>query len=224
MNMYAPKCEAVIFDMDGVISDTQTPIARIQSDIFREYGVDMSDREITRRFSGVSNDQICRELFSDLDDDALRSRTDAVFAELQRQMLAIPAPEIVGIPGTRDFIETLRGRGIKCAIGSASSIAFVTHVLESLQSVDLFDVVVSGGDVVRGKPAPDIFLLAAERVSAAPEACVVVEDARSGMIAAREGGMRCIALARGVEKDFPADLIVDDLRNVPLEWLASERV
>ena len=125
--------------------------------------------------------------------------------------------EFVGIPGTLACIKQLHSR-IPLAVASASRLPVIDLVLSTLKIKDKFTALTSSREVKNGKPAPDVFLLAAQRLNASPSTCVVVEDGISGMLGARAAGMRCIALVSDDNTDYPADLIVRDLREVQLEW------
>jgi len=207
--------KAVIFDVDGVISDTQKIHARLEAEMLAQYGVTISPEELTRRFSGVSGHEMFSQIFRDADIECpdtyeLSDRKAARFLEC--------ADEVVEIPGTREVVVQLRERGFLLAIASASRWASIEMVLKKLELLECFDAIASSKEVARGKPASDVFLLAARRLSVDPKECIVIEDGVSGMIAARVAGMRCVALAQNGQENLPADLVVDDLRKVPLEW------
>jgi HAD superfamily hydrolase (TIGR01509 family) len=104
------------------------------------------------------------------------------------------------------------------AVASASELATIDLILGKLSLRDRFDAIASTEEVSRGKPAPDVFLLAAKRLGVAPEHCIVIEDAISGMTGAKAAGMRVIALWNHEPRELPADLVAKDLRDVPSEW------
>lgn len=203
----------VIFDMDGVVSDTQSIHSRIECQMLAELGIAITEAEVTRRFAGsslkeqfvtlfVENGLVCPDL------DELTKR--------KRELFYACSAEFVAIEGTREVIRQLQSRE-RIALASGSSLITIDRVLTRIGMLDAFAVIASAEEVPRGKPAPDVFLLAAERLGAHPRDCVVIEDAVNGMIAAREAGMRCIALAPDPSQELPADLVVQDLREVPIE-------
>lgn len=215
--------EAVIFDMDGVISDTQVLHAKTESRLLRGFGISLEPEEITRRYAGIAN----KDMFPDVFRRAGREMPD-VRMLIERKWSAIEEEARRGIrevPGTRERIERLRERGIPMAVGSASCLSFIYLVLRELGFADAFDAVASAEEVTKGKPEPDVFLLAAARISADPSRCVVIEDGRSGMVAAGRAGMRCIGLVRNREAEaYPADIIVSDLREAAVDgFLGLER-
>jgi beta-phosphoglucomutase family hydrolase len=210
-----PIIKAMIFDMDGVISDTQGIHAKTESELLKSYGIAMHADEITRRYAGVGDEEMFREIFS---------RAQKEIPEIKRLvetkwriMDELVRGNVKEIPGTREFIERLENLGLPLAVGSASRLAFMELVLAELGLRNRFCVIASAEEVEKGKPEPDLFLLVANRLSVEPENCVVIEDAVSGMIAAKRAKMQCIGLVRDQnEQNYPADLIVTDLRKVPI--------
>jgi len=184
---------AVIFDLDGVVVDT----ARFHYQAWKQ----MADRE------GIHFDEVINERLkgvSRMDSlDIIMERAPRPYSQEERvrlaaeknaaycQMLKTLTPADI-LPGAREFIEDLRRRGIRTAISSASK--NTDTILEHLGIGDLFDVVVTGNDITRSKPDPQGMLVAAERLSIPPAACVVIEDAYAGIEAARRAGMRNIGI------------------------------
>lgn len=207
-------CEAVIFDMDGVVSDTQKIHARLEAEILASLGITISPEEISRRFSGMSLKDQFEALFSEA---RMPNPYTQDISDMKAEMFMACGAEIVGIKGTLAVIDILHSR-VPLAIASASRPPVIDLVLSTLKLKERFGAIVSSRQVARGKPAPDVFLLAASQLGIQPERCVVVEDGISGMIAAKAAGMRCIALAPEDASEYPADIVVDDLRKVPLEW------
>jgi HAD superfamily hydrolase (TIGR01509 family) len=111
-----------------------------------------------------------------------------------------------------ELIALLGARGVPIAVASSSPMSFIDQVLSELGVSDAFAARATGEEVPRGKPAPDVFLLAARRLGVAPERCTVIEDAVAGMTAARAAGMRCVALLHDPTRPLPADLAVRSLR------------
>ena len=208
---------AFILDLDGTTADTQHVHALIEHEILLAHDIRLDPEEITARFSGVSLGDMFSEIFADAGISCPDIRTLA--EEKYRRLDVIPPEQIIPIEGTVAMIHHWHTRKIPLAIGSASQIIFIERVLHTLNIRECFKTIASSHEVAQGKPAPDVFLLAAKRLGVDPQECIVVEDGVSGMIAARKAGMRCIALATNGQRDYPADLVVDDLRKVPEEFL-----
>ena len=210
-----PIIKAMIFDMDGVISDTQGIHAKTESELLKSYGIAMHADEITRRYAGVGDEEMFREIFRRAQKEIPEIKR--LVEKKWRIMDELVRGNVKEIPGTREFIERLENLGLPLAVGSASRLAFMELVLAELGLRHRFCVIASAEEVEKGKPEPDLFLLVANRLSVEPENCVVIEDAVSGMIAAKRAKMQCIGLVRDQnEQNYPADLIVTDLRNVPI--------
>lgn len=208
--------KAVIFDMDGVISDTQVIHAKVESEILKEYGIEIHPDEITNRFAGVAISEIFQEIFSDFNKEmpAIEELIKTKWETMER----LAKNNVKEIPGTGEFIQSLKILGLPIAVASASRLAFIKLILSELNLIEKFNVISSAEEVKRGKPEPDLFLLAAERLGILPKDCLVIEDGISGMIAAKKAGMKCIGLVRHEEsKNYPADFLVKDLRDVPTE-------
>lgn len=201
---------AIIFDMDGVIASTQAAISRLESLFFLRYGIHISPRKITRRFSGVSSKDMIPTVFAEYG-KAVHD-LDALCDERRRFIETLRDEDIVGIEGTIEMIPYWYACGVLLAVGSASRPEFIERVLRVLRVRKYFTATASSYEVEHGKPAPDVFLLAAERIDVEPRLCYVVEDGIAGMVAARRAEMKCVALVSDDTQDYPADIITRDLR------------
>ena len=211
---------AVIFDMDGVVSDTQKFHAEAESEMLKDYHITMSPAEITKRFAGVADERMFKEIF---DEHGVTTHPpiDNIVFQKWDIMATIAYGRITPIPHALELIKTLRANDFKLAIASASTKVFINEVLGELKITDDFDTLVSAQEVERGKPAPDIFLLAAKRLGVTPEESVVIEDGRSGMIGAAAAGIKCIGLIGENDKpdEYPATQCVTSLSQVSINFL-----
>lgn len=180
----------VIFDMDGVIVASGPAHAASWRIVAKKAGYEVSQADFLKHFGRPSRD-IVREIWgAEISDDEVRRIDDA--KELAyRQLVTGMVPLTIGI---RETLAGLREAGIRIAIGTSGPRENVELVLRESGLEPLFDAVVTGFDVRHGKPAPDCFLLAAERLGLPPKSCVVVEDAPVGIQAARAAGIRCVGL------------------------------
>jgi beta-phosphoglucomutase len=129
--------------------------------------------------------------------------------------------DIPAMPGVVELLKSLRGAGFKLAVGSSAPPENVNFVLDGLNIRSLFDAVVTGGDVLRGKPDPQVFLLAAQRIGLNPRQCAVVEDAPPGVAAAKAAGMVAVGLCstgRKREDLIQADTVVNSLGELSPEF------
>lgn len=189
--MSKPTIRAIIFDMDGVISDTAELHYRAWQRVADEENIPFS-HEKYRRMSGTARTENLRIFTEDL---ALNERTkqnlmdrkQAYFAEVRDKLQ--PSDAMAGI---RELIAEAKKRGLQVGIGSASHNA--KQVLERLQLTHHFDVIGDAYTVKNSKPAPDIFLWVAGGLNVLPSECLVLEDAQAGVDAARTGGFYVIAI------------------------------
>jgi beta-phosphoglucomutase len=210
---------ATIFDMDGVLVDTYDAHYRSWLAMAEPEGLSFTRQEFTTTFGRTSREIIDTfwgmGRFSDKEIAELDARKEAAF----RQIIAGDIPVM---PGVQHLLESLRVEGFKLAVGSSGPPANVDLVLDGLGIRGLFDTVVTGGDVARGKPDPQVFLLAAQRVAIPPERCAVVEDAPPGVSAALAAGMTAIGLCstgRTRESISQAHLVVDSLNDLTPELI-----
>lgn len=214
---------AVIFDMDGVLVDSYRAHFESWQTLAREHGRTFSEEDFARTFGRTSRD-IIESLWgnppvSAPDIQRMDERKEALF----RERIAHHFP---AMDGARELIASLREAGFRVAVGSSGPPENVDLVLDQLGPRALFDAVVNGRDVVRGKPDPQVFLLASERLGVPPARCVVVEDAPAGIAAAKRAGMASVALlstGRRAEdfKDVTPSRLVRSLRELTPQLLAA---
>ena len=211
------KKKAVIFDMDGVVSDTQSFHVEIESALLKEFGIDMKPAVITQRYAGVPDEVMFEELFSqrgislDLIPEVVRKKWDVMNKTTKGRIKAIPH--------AIDLIHTLKDHDFKLAIASSATKAFIHEVIDALELVNYFDTLVSSYDVARGKPAPDIFLFAAKKLNVQPEEAIVIEDGISGMIGAKAANMQSIGLVDDINGDYSATKLVSSLKDVTVDMI-----
>lgn len=181
----------MIFDMDGTMVDNMSYHAKSWLAFFRKRGTELDEAAFFAATAGRQNHEIFRTwLRPDLSD------AECVQLALEKEGLyrELYAGQRKPVPGLVDFLHAARAEGLALAVGSAAPPDNLSFILDGMQLRPHFDAVVGAADVKRGKPEPDIFLLAAERLGVSPENCIVFEDAPLGVEAARRAGMRCIAL------------------------------
>lgn len=203
--------QAVLFDMDGTLFDTEA----IYAEGWYKGGV---PHELYLQLIGRSAvDQ--RETLTKAGFDF-----DAVLRCMHEYAAQVLAKEVPVKPGAKEALMWLKEHGIKAAIATSSLKETAEKYLVQTGLTDYIDAVVSGFELEHGKPAPDIFLMAAKEVGAAPESCVVVEDAISGVHAGKSAGMLTVMVPDRIAPDEEtrriADGILDTLHELP-DWLAA---
>ncbi|HJS09238.1 MAG TPA: HAD family phosphatase, partial [Pirellulales bacterium] len=188
---------AAIFDMDGVLVDSYRAHFESWLRLYTELGVDYSEAAFAADFGRTSRDILRRAFGEKLTDAQIRDmdqRKEAYYRDIIRR--DFPAME-----GATELIDALAADGFLLAVGSSGPSENIALSLEKLARADKFAAVVTGSDVTRGKPDPQVFQLAAERLGVPPSSCVVVEDAPHGVEAARRARMKAIALTGTTTRD-----------------------
>lgn len=212
------KISAVIFDMDGVISDTQKLHSKVEEEILSGFGIPISAEEITRRYSGVKT--------SEFFDDLLRNQSKPydikkLMEKKWKKMTEFGEMFVDEIDGATELIARLYNMGFKMAVASASNQHYVQNVIRSLQLEKYFEYLVSGDMVSKGKPDPEIFLLAASKLGIDSKNCLVIEDGISGMQAAQASGMKCVGLVMSKNDIYPTKNLVLSLREITPEYIQN---
>lgn len=212
--------KAVIFDLDGVIVSTDECHFHAWKALADREGIPFSIED-NHRLRGVSRMESlaivlekARKTYSAREKAEMADYKNALYVALIKKITVSDL-----LPNARETVERLRAMGIQTAIGSSSKNAPI--ILERLGIAGLFDAIADGNSIVNSKPAPDVFLLAAQRLNTAPEDCLVVEDAKAGVDAATRAGM--LSLGLGEAQAHPdAALSAMSLENIDLPaWVEA---
>ena len=217
--MSLSKKRAFLFDMDGVIADSNPYHRRAWEAFNRRYGLETTE-SMQQSMYGRRNDQIVRDFFgAGLADEEVTARGAAKEA-IFREMIADQMESML-VPGLREFLE--RYRDTPKAVASNAEPANVDLLLQQTGLRPYFRVVLNGHQVSHPKPDPEIYLRAAELLQTEPAACIVFEDSHSGVAAGRAAGMRVIALSTTFGHLPGTVLTIDNFRSRELqEWLEGE--
>lgn len=204
--------QAVIFDMDGVLVDSYQAHFESWRQLYGELGIDYGEAAFAADFGRTSADILRRTLADDLAGERVRElddRKEALYREIIRR-------DFPAMDGAEDLLAALSAAGFRLAVGSSGPPENVALAVEKLRGGKLIEVQVTGLDVVRGKPDPQVFQIAADRLGIPAGRCAVVEDAVHGVAAAKRAGMAAIALVGTAKRDqlAGADLVVDSLREL----------
>ena len=199
--------KGLIFDLDGVITDTAGYHYRAWKEIAKELGIPFT-KEDNERLKGVSRErsfEIILELGGRLDmpeeERALwREKKNEQYVSFLNQM----GREDI-LPGVEAFISRAKEEGYRTGLGTASRNSKI--ILERLEITGMFDAVTDGTDVTKAKPDPEVFLKCAERLGISPEECIVFEDSRAGIEAAHRGGMKAVGIGKE-EQLKEADIVI----------------
>ena len=185
--------QAVIFDMDGVLTDSEPLICAAAIAMFAEYGLKVHPEDFVP-FVGTGENRylggVAEKYRLAVDLDRAKQRTYELYLEL------VPA-RLRAFPGAQALVHACRQAGLKTVVASSADPIKIHANLSRIElPPESWDAIVSGEDVVLKKPAPDIFLAAAGKIGVPPEGCVVLEDALNGIQAAKAARMRCVAVAQ----------------------------
>ena len=210
-----PDVHAVIFDMDGVLVDSEPLINAAAITMFREKGLVVQPDDFLP-FVGAGEDRyiggVAERYGFPLDVPDAKRRTYEIYLEL------VPS-RLEAFPGAVELVKTFRSAGMLVAVASSADEIKVRANLEKIElPIDYWDVVVTAEDVMNKKPAPDIFLAAARTLGMEPRTCVVVEDAVNGIKAAKAAGMRCVAVAQTFPRERlkDADMVREKISDIRL--------
>jgi HAD superfamily hydrolase (TIGR01509 family) len=206
--------DAIIFDLDGLLADTEKLHLSAYKTVFSELGFDLSDQEYANHWirDGQGTDAFVQKWQLDIDPDFVRNEKALIYKKLVSSS-AEP------MPGARELLCSLKGRKLM-ALATSSHPKDANAVIKALDIEDFFSCVAAKFSVERIKPYPDIFLYVAKEMNMPPENCVVLEDAEKGILAADAAGMKSIAVPNihTMNNDFSkATLVVKSLEEVSYE-------
>ncbi len=212
--------KGILFDMDGVLVDSEEFICRASMAMFRNRGLLVRPEDFVP-FVGKGENAylggVAAQYGFQVNIDEIKAETYRIYSEMVEGKLR-------PLPGVNEFIALARQKGLKLAVATSADFEKMRVNLRNIGlTQDAFDATVNGSEVERKKPHPDIFQLAATKLGLKPEECLVVEDAVSGVEAAKDAGCRCLALLTSFPKEklLNADWHSNTLADAPgecLEW------
>ena len=212
------KFKAVIFDMDGVIIDSEPFYLEVQIDLFQKMGITVPPEEYNT-FIGAG----MREMWNMIKSSRNLTQPVEELIKLNNSVLLEYFKESAKLVPTlyfTDFLASILAAGIKTAVASSTAKPIIEVILKKLNLYDFFNIIVSGNEVEKGKPAPDIFLETASRLNINPLECVVVEDSTNGVKAAKSAGMYCLGYHNpnsGNQDISAADEIINSFANINIK-------
>jgi len=204
--------KAVIFDMDGTLVDSTKADFLAWQQLFSYYNQQLTFSDYIPLL-GMKSSQVVKDFLP------VNTEEEVQFALTKKLVFfheIISEDGIYPVPFADVFLKQISQYNIPLALATSSRRAKMEMVMEKLNLLIYFDTVITGGDVKDGKPSPEIFLLAAEKLNMLPEDCIVFEDAANGVKAAKNAGMKCVALSshETIESLQEADLVIDTFENL----------
>ncbi|WP_196602905.1 HAD family hydrolase [Pectinatus frisingensis] len=218
--------KAVIFDMDGVIVDSEAIHIKTKMQTLREYGINCTQQDCLPYFGRSS-----RAFFSDFITQAASSISlDEIVARKHQLFLEYIADNdaVHPVKGAIALIKDFHNRQVPLALASSSVRRNIEMFLKRFGIYDCFDVVMSGAELLHSKPNPEIYLLTAKKLGIKPQECAVIEDAEAGVTAAKRAGNYCVAYCNPDYRDCgqnvsAADVQVDSLNDIDIGRLLVQR-
>ncbi len=214
------KIKAIIFDMDGVISDTQQLNSELEASCLKKHGIEICAEELARKYAGIPERDCAEMIFKEYGKEV---DLDKFVEDKLAKMTEYSRGRVSAVEGALELIRKLKESNFKLAVASSSTLEFIDLVLSELRIKDEFDILTSGQEVEFGKPNPEIFLLTAKRLGVLPSECLVIEDAGNGVMAAKKAGMKCVWLTEEKQPkqgEYSPDIKVKKLGKLQVEDFA----
>jgi beta-phosphoglucomutase family hydrolase len=207
---------AVIFDMDGVIVESESAHVEAEKRVLSKYGISISADEL-HEYAGTT----AKKMFSELTKKyRLKVKAEKLLREKEQILFKFLEEDAEPTKGIIELLVRLKERDVKLCIGSSSPMKQVDYILNKLNIACLFEYAVGSDNILHSKPDPEIFLKAAAGLGLKPQECLVVEDAKLGVEAAKRAGMKCIGYRNpnsGHQDLSRADIVIDSFSKLDIE-------
>lgn len=211
--------KGVIFDMDGVIIDSEPIHIKLERELLEEAGGDYSQIQHAD-FMGTTDAQ----MWITFTEQFNLTLSVEELVNIKRERFIEYLPQIPLVDNVLDFMASLRRNGCKLGLASSNNERAVEAVKNRFGLERFIDVFINGEAVTKGKPDPEIFLAAVKQMGLEPKDCLVIEDSRNGVLAAKAAGMKCVGFQNknsGAQDLSAADLIVSSYRDLTIEDLKN---
>ena len=208
-------CKGVIFDMDGVLIDSHPVHKKVWAQFLASMNMRVSPEDLDFVLDGRKREEILCHFLGELSTEQIRE-----YGQRKHELFTESSKELRTISGVVQFLDALEGAGIRMAVATCADSARARDILTQLGLLTRFAAIVTANDVVKGKPDPAIFVRAAEQLDLSSGNLLVVEDAVSGVKAAKSAGMKCLGIAaegrRDKLREAGADCVIPDYRKISL--------
>ena len=211
---------AVIFDMDGVIIDSNPYHKEAWLQFAEKYNIELKVEEVPEKIYGKTNTTALRDVFqkdfSPEENERLGEEKEAIYRDLH-------AKDLEPIAGLRKLLEMLKEHQVPMAVATNAPVSNVDFIMEKTGLRPYFGVVIDSSSVKNGKPDPEIYLKSAEKLGVLPERCIVIEDSVPGAEAGIRAGMKVVAITTTHSKEEleQTDLVIDAYKELSFEKLAA---
>lgn len=206
--------KAVIFDMDGVIIDSEPIHVEVDMQTMKDLWCDISMEKL-EKYVGTTYEY----MFTDIKKNYKISKSveEIICYNVEMAKNKIVQSDLEPIEGIRELLCDLKDKNILAAIASSSPMDLIDVIVSKFKLQDYFKYIVSGEEVSNGKPAPDVYIETAKKLGLAPTDCTVIEDSKNGVLAAKAAGMKCIGFQNinsGNQDLSKADIIVKSIAEI----------
>lgn len=210
---------ALLFDMDGVIADTNPHHKSVIKDFCKKYDMEVSEQFLEEKIYGRTNKEWIPELFGNISDSKLQELAD----EKELMFRKAYQPDLKAVNGLLTFLDEMKVAGVKMAVGTSAPYENADFILNGLNIKDYFGAILSSADVTIGKPHPDIYLKAAKALDMDPENCIVLEDSLAGVKAGMAAGSKVLGITttHSLSEFSNCDIVIDDFKDLHLEDLTE---
>jgi HAD superfamily hydrolase (TIGR01509 family) len=213
---------AFIFDMDGVIIDSEPIHFDVDIKTMNYLGTNISKEEL-EKYVGMTNPEMWSLIKHEY--NVLQSVSEIIDYQLTTKINIIKSIYLEPIEGIREILFELKKHNIPIGLASSSPRKFIEEVLSKFNITEYFDCIVSGEEVNKGKPAPDVYLEAANILGVDPKYCYVLEDSKNGVAAAKAAGMKCIGFINqnsGNQDLSKADYIINWIKEIDIKEILKD--
>ncbi|MDA0733516.1 MAG: HAD family hydrolase [Chloroflexi bacterium] len=215
---------ALVFDFDGVILDTETPDYQTWHEVFQSHGVVLELSVWTQHIGGRSGRFDWHQHLEEL--AGVSIERESLHKERRQRYIEIIRASPV-LPGVLEYIQEAKRLGLSLGVASSSSREWVEGHLSRLDILNLFDSIKGSDDVIQVKPDPELYLASVSHLGTQPERALAIEDSAHGVTAAKSAGLFCLAVPNPMTNDLPldhADLRLASLAEMPLEVLLGQLI
>lgn len=211
--------KAIIFDLDGVIVDTECLHKEAWEKIFWELKINFNPKVYYKEYMGRSTDEILQSLSQkyNLKEDIRKFKR-----RKQKYLIRLIKEKLKLIPGAKKLIRRISQSGFRMAIATVANRERVKIIMKKLNLSGYFQAIIAGDQVTQSKPHPEIYLVTAKKLNMDPKDCLVLEDTKAGIESAKNAGMKCIALKHDYNKKsdlIKADLVIDSLKKINIKLI-----
>lgn len=210
------RIKGLIFDMDGVLLDSEPLHLKAYQVLLKDFGITFTEED-NRPFLGRIDLELAEHLVSQ---HSLPMNALQLVERKEENLTGLFTSKLEPMPGVIKVLQRAEALSIPCAVASSATLPTIQLITKRLGIARYFQTLTSGDEVPHGKPAPDVYLLAAQRISVLPINCLVVEDSYNGVLAAKAAGMQCIAIPCSTTRHqdhSKADKILGTLESLNLD-------